>query len=504
VKERGVWREAAARGIRLFRFGFLCHRPDDGPRPEFASEAVDRNWQRRELPGLVLWTCPELPAQEFGSGGRQVLLAGSVQSCSARSVAEVAAALAVAEDADFLSGLDDLTGRFVLFRLRPEGGEIYNDPSGSRSIFYRPGLAAASHALLLARAYEMRRDSVMRRLVASPGFLRRGPRYLPGDRTMFDGVLALIPNHCLDLRTGGCRRYWPRSSRPRTTMDEFLAAGRDILPRVLRQIAGVGRPVLGVTAGVDSRTLIAAHKAAGLDFETMTWGTRSELRTAGEVIREIAALAGAPHRVHLSEASRGDPVTLVAGKNSGGFRGKSSVPKVMRDAYGDGEGLVFVRGWGAEVLKGYYQNGRNALLGLTTSDMVGAYLRKLRRLQTSREFMEEVETSFSGFIERGDYAAIAGLGYDPNDIFYLEHRVGMWCGSVMNEVDVAIRSFIGFNSRRLMLAAWGLPDEQRLTPELMRKLCAEFDPAIAKVGAPGEARPAAASRVRQWWGNLRS
>jgi hypothetical protein len=506
MNNASVWPETAERGFRLFRYGFLCKEAGTGLADGFAEEAEARGWRCRVWPGIELWTCPELDVAVFGTGARRLIQLGEAHSCGDMTTPAVMTGLAAADGDRFVELLDALSGRFALILAGAGGFEIYNDPCGSRSVYYlfTPGLVAGSHAMLLGKACERRPMQAMQRLLKTDDFTRRGVRYLPGDATMFDGVLALIPNHCLDSVSKGLRRYWPRSRLGSGSMDEFLELGLDLLPAIGRQVAARRRPVLGVTAGVDSRTLIAAYKAAGIGFETMNWSYRKDAAREEAIVAEISALSGARHQNILPEDDRDDPVTWVAGQNSGGFRGRSRVARGMLDAYGTGDDTVFVRGWGAEVMKGYYQHGFVQLSDLTLDDMCAAYSQGLRGAGPAARYRETVEAAFAGYLERGAFGGLTGLGYDPNDIFYIEHRMAMWCGSVMNEVDAAMPTFVGFNARQLYLAAWRLPREARLTPQLLLRLCARFDPAIAAVATapvrrrwlPGRMKKAAARLAR--------
>lgn len=106
---------------------------------------------------------------------------------------------------------------------------------------------------------------------------------------------------------------------------------------------------------------------------------------------------------------------------------------------------------------------------------------------------------FADFMRRAHYDALADKGYDPNDIFYWEHRLGMWSAGLNNEFDVAGRSLIAFNSRPLFEASLALPPEVRLTKQLFLAATRRLEPRLADlplekmVEAP-EAR--AASRPR--------
>ena len=87
--------------------------------------------------------------------------------------------------------------------------------------------------------------------------------------------------------------------------------------------------------------------------------------------------------------------------------------------------------------------------------------------------------AFEAFIDRADYAHEILTTYDPNDIFYWEHRMGMWGSAMLNEMDAALLSLVGFNSRPLYASAFGLPPEERFTKALLLAITARFNPKLA-------------------------
>ncbi len=72
-------------------------------------------------------------------------------------------------------------------------------------------------------------------------------------------------------------------------------------------------------------------------------------------------------------------------------------------------------------------------------------------------------------------------GYDPNDMFYWEHRMGTWGSVSLTEADLAMPAMVGYNSRNLFKAFMRLSGPDRFlagrafemaTPLLRPKLAA--------------------------------
>ena len=156
-----------------------------------------------------------------------------------------------------------LAGRWILLVEAGRERWLFNDPCGHRQVFYaeppqprwcatQPGLLAAILGLSMnretARYYRTYR--------------RRDPQYSwPGDTSPFPGIRRLQPNHLLDLRTGGVGRYWPEGDVAPRSFDEVVAENARLLKGIVEGASRRFGLSLGITAGRDTRTLLAASRA---------------------------------------------------------------------------------------------------------------------------------------------------------------------------------------------------------------------------------------------------
>lgn len=82
-----------------------------------------------------------------------------------------------------------------------------------------------------------------------------------GDETYFSGIKHLLPNHYLDLNRREIRRYWPCEPIRRIDLDEAVFNICNFLQGVMKAITYRQLVMMAVTAGIDSRTLLAASKS---------------------------------------------------------------------------------------------------------------------------------------------------------------------------------------------------------------------------------------------------
>ena len=88
----------------------------------------------------------------------------------------------------------------------------------------------------------------------------RNGRLWPGDGTPYEEIKHLLPNHCLDINRLTCFRYWPNRPVQKMDIDEAVSKCASFLQGALRAVAYRHPVMLAVTAGLDSRTLLAASK----------------------------------------------------------------------------------------------------------------------------------------------------------------------------------------------------------------------------------------------------
>ncbi|MCG8545804.1 MAG: hypothetical protein MJE12_16505 [Alphaproteobacteria bacterium] len=156
-----------------------------------------------------------------------------------------------------------LAGRWMLVLLRPNSEIALHDACGTMPVlsYQRDGktwLASSSKLMdfcldglveteeFKAASFDKYRDS-----------LNSGLGY-PGRLTEFDDVLALLPNHYLDLETCQAHRFYPTDKREPRSVEEVAPEIAGMLRDIMRSVNRRLPLAVGVTAGYDSRALLGA------------------------------------------------------------------------------------------------------------------------------------------------------------------------------------------------------------------------------------------------------
>jgi len=140
---------------------------------------------------------------------------------------------------------------------------LMTDPAGLRSVFHfcdDDGVVCASEPRAIAEIARLREDPDSRDYAASDAY-RRCDGWWFGGSSSYAEVQRLLPNHCLDLNTGQASRFWPRVSLETVDCETALTEGSRLLAGIWEAaIHRFGKVALPVTAGLDSRVLLATSR----------------------------------------------------------------------------------------------------------------------------------------------------------------------------------------------------------------------------------------------------
>jgi hypothetical protein len=464
-------------GMRDYRMGFI-----GAPRAHrFADQGILHGWNRILTPGFKFFVHPEMSIYRVDDAfGRTLIVLGDVfVAHGERSLDDLLFCIASGDR----SSLDDLTGRFALLVLTQQDGWIVHDPLGSQSIFRTlgPNPVISSHASLIARCDQLLESRRIRQYMASDEYRARVTRFLPGDLSIYENIVHLIPNNELDLRTGRTARYWPREEARSTTFEELLAVWDEYFRSYVRFIAARYDPVIGLTGGLDSRAVIATMRSMGLDARYITWDKMSE-EEAARIPRLAAHLGGRHAWVRMGERPQSDDVDEIrqAARFAAGLtRGTPLLPAQIAQVIGAGN--LFVKGLGGEVMRGPFNSRQKAHLPSDTHENLAyaLYAGQVRR-DAGKGYETTTREAIRGYLERANYGDDLH-GLDPGDLIYWEQRMGTWTAVQHAEFSVVLNSHSAMNSRRMFATAWGLPDEDRFGPRLLQRIIEHYDPKLAAI-----------------------
>lgn len=379
---------------------------------------------------------------------------------------------------DFLDYLDQLSGRFIIITQTPEVTEVYNDACGTRTVFYDTTdqvTVIASHATMIADLLGYKPSKKANELIKDKKF--KGRRYLAGLMSPYDDVKPLTPNTKYQVETRKVIRFFPREDLTnQKTYEELLDEISSILKTQAELLCENNKVSISMTAGLDSRLTYAAQRdiKANVDYFTHISSTNKDPYLEDiDIATKLTSLKNNKYTIYEYSAEshrRGfEDFRVIWLKNVGMMRGSMHLFKMYTDMFT--EDRVHVRSNIAEIARVYYPN---------RSEYLSA--KKLARYYTRSEVGKypEVIKSFQEFIDTTQFTKDNMYNYEYQDLFYWEHRMGMWHSWIVNESDTAYETFVPYNNRALLKIMLSTPYDKRKTGDLFTDLIDIMWPELLK------------------------
>jgi hypothetical protein len=486
----------------------MAEQAEGGVRPHrrqyvLASEAhpAAADWRTESFGRFVLSHCPELPiARALDADGAPWLLLGLAAQTVPGAPAP-AAAIAGARTAEVATLRLDWTGRWLL--LGPQA--IYPDASALLGCLYRRDAqgrpVASSSPPLIHRA------AGLPPVVEDPRVLAyaRGMPWYPAPHTRFAGVRRLLASQCLDLATS--------EPRPAPLLPALAVAPDDdgvdfyitALTRAMTDLAAAagGRPVhLGLSAGYDSRAMLAVALHAGVDVVPYTRLTRRTALADRVLPAQLARVAGLPHRILHDATAEPGRAALLAEHAAGTVATGDALPFVRgsRDAL-DGIGLG---GHGFGVL-GSIRDWPRLPVAMPEPPLAAEHI----LARTGEDAASPARVGLEAWCRWVAEVAVPGLDWRAR--LMLEQRRGSWLAAKEQVYDMqTVARFPLENAARLVAYGQALAPEaragkrlqlgvvDRLAPELNRLPCNPPDEELARRHPFAYGR----QQARRWGGRL--
>jgi hypothetical protein len=487
-------------GGPLFRNGFVLFHSGNIPS---ARSPIGLLLQSRfihfVLNDFTVWYDPDCEVHSIKRGERSVLIVGDVYCNKGSSIDEILINLLDVSDPQQLCDFD-LGGRYACFLQTKDRILVFNDPIGSRAISYLHDgrLAISSHSAILHHLFGCKINDNIGSQMNRPRYRERAVHYLPGDLTVFNNVYRLTPNHAYDSRVNGPVRYWPKDQVKFSSVDQLYESIDSALRALCQHISSRYQPVVSITGGVDSRAMISMLRRMTIPFSTMTWRDYNFSIKETDIVDEIASMLPGPHydlrlKSLNDSACSLDPysddiISAAAAYNSGMVSETSNRALMLRRfcEYNKkedvGKRYVFINGYGGEIIRGFYmKSGRAGLPFADSGKLLGLYGVGRPSLPVDSSFSRFVAQAFREFRARTQFTKIGLKGWNSYDLFYWEHRMGIWGAGTMDNIDVSMHCLAGFNSRDTFAKAITLPEDKRLSKKIIAEYVRSRDPDLGRV-----------------------
>lgn len=361
--------------------------------------------------------------------------------------------------AERVKGLDSLLseshalgGRWVIIFIKEAKSYLIHDPCGFRSVHYCPQEGCGSDPNLLRQVFDLEFDvdPDLKSFLRDPSYLKRESSWV-GDGTLYKNCRRLMPNHYLDLHSYEAKRYFPLRALPQPrSLDEVVDECGDILQGSVAALANRGQIRIPLTAGLDSRLLLAASKPYKNELKYfVNCLSPSAMRTPDvTVAQQLGDELHLDFQVQHIDTQTPTWFNDILCENISRAR---SLPKTGAIFQALDQDYVNINGNGSEICRHLYRPF------LFQPKHTG---RKLSRDFARNGGSRYAAKALTAWLENLDPT----LDYHPIDLLYWEQRMGNWGAHFPAEQDIAIEEVSPFNCRQFIDAMYCLPRDLRAGP----------------------------------------
>jgi hypothetical protein len=370
-----------------------------------------------------------------------------------------------------------LAGQFNVF----SSDRISSDPGCLKPVFFHGErrLASSSPRLL----------AELTGATLSPSEVLHGsrPDWLPGPCTRASGVMRLLTSQQLSLSEFRPAPIFLVSEAASPDPAGDIAAA---LRSIFQGFKARGEQVwIGLTGGHDSRVLLAAAIAAGVDTVAFTFAGRM-IPDETAVTARLAALAGAPYRViGPAPIDRGE-LDYFVWQSIGQCAGLDidiCASGLWREIPPD---ALVIRGLGGEFGRQFYHDVLPDTHWANGGDRSQLYAQLARPWVRGRQ--PQVQRAFEEWL---GWAAATPSALDPRDRLYLEQRIGAWGSSNEQALAATQRRRINPMNADYIYARMNLiPDEMKRSNAWQKEIIGRLAPQLLDVPYYSEGRVRKVSR----------
>lgn len=436
---------------------------------------VPKTWLRIEAHGWILSYDPRTPMHAYSNGDTLIVILGHALLVGDKTVSADVARIICNSVTEGTSQeyIDLLCGRFAVFQFG-ESVRIQQDAAGLRAVFYsRDSEVAGSHPALVAEQLNSSKGDFSRDSLID---MKLG--CMPGHATEYEGILAQTPNTELNVNEGRVRRiYYGDLSQVRDVEE----VSRNLIRLVDKQIPWLStlHPVISLSAGLDSRTSLALLRPMLDSLKGFTYTSARLRKNANashdlETAKQIANLAGIDFEI--LDMDEYEPDREV----------KDSLQSNFYRSHGAKLAGIYV-----DALSNQMNIRSNAFgIGRATYERVNAEttdskgMARLAYGQNPNRNNPKVLEAFTAYARDTDFPVHADVSF--KDLFFWEHRIGVWQSAIYIEADLSHYSHVLLNQRDMLRQLLSVPKADRLTGEVFKHTIRTAWPELAAFNLNGK------------------
>jgi len=352
--------------------------------------------------------------------------------------------------------LQHLSGRFALVYNSSDDRIVVGDPCGCRRIYYSFTEGVVTSSLdLFWDAFGMPRRvaSPKQALVDLPAY-EVAERAWIGTESFDDRLHLVLPNHYLDLKKESVQRI-PVDCSQLIDENDVCEYAAVTLKGSMAAIRNRFHVLQTLTAGFDTRTLLAASRDFAADTEFFVFASPDEDEKWPDVSipLRLSRRLGLFLRVVRPSAVREDFVRLCDAAGVMPQPSRLHTAQYLHDHYSR-QNVVRLAGLPSDIMKSTFYGYTR---GSTTTEMLYAFSPYYRKSPFVEKQIAEWIAPASAFCREHSLQVL--------DLFYWEQRLGNWGALYAFEQDIAIEEFWPHGHRNMLLSVLKLDVSKRSKPD---------------------------------------
>jgi len=308
-----------------------------------------------------------------------------------------------------------------------------------------------------------------------------------GDETFYEGIKHLLPNHYLDINKREVRRYWPNEPIKYLELKEAVSQGCSFMQGSIRAVANRHSVMIAVTAGTDSRTLLAATR--GIQDKIYYFINNQDLGLGHpdiSVPKSIFESIGIPFHVHDVPNNVDDEFRQIFLNNTF-FASKRILPTIYNVYFKNHSEKVNILGIG--------EIGRSRF-GKEPKKLDSYRIAYKMKYKEGRYVIRQGERILADLVP-----VCREYSLNVLTLLYWEHWLGNWGAIGNSESDIAIEEIDPYDSHKLYEIFLGVDDRftNYYKPVIFREMICKMWPELMKwpINPPLNLREKAAKELKE-------
>lgn len=378
---------------------------------------------------------------------------------------------------EFEEALFSLAGSF-LFVIFDKEIFIYPDACGTYSISYSKfdeDFAVSSHPRLVAEIIGKSTSPFKEYWVSHKSF-SAGGQYYPGNLTEFESCLQLTPNTFISSKQHRIpSRFFPITKIETRNIDYVLKRIKKIIDAQIKNLVSRFNINISLSGGLDSRVTLAAFDGHTDKVNFFTYKIRSNpsLKQDLDIANSLSKHFNLKHKTIDIKYSDKIPSYIYKELDlisPGNYAGADLTWAYTCNFDKDS---IHVRSNLMEIIRGYYLKNPANVRNAYTPKKISSLFRGGSR--------DEFIGVFDQFLRDVQFYKISGKNYHYSDIFYWEHRMGIFVSNVVRRERPIMDTVMLFNNHELISLGLSLSVDERKNADLLWKYMEEKSPRVLDI-----------------------